>query len=137
MKKLSLLFQKKPSLRQDFEIQGLLPWLRKKSQLFSQLKTDYLKDIVRNCGLVSYKKEDIIIRQGERGDCFYIILEGRIGIYILNKDKDEDGDEQKALSEIGAKTPEGKLDKSKLGNYVCPLGLGFRSGKWHLCRMIV
>lgn len=30
---------KKPSLRQDFEIQGLLPWLRKKSKIFATLKT--------------------------------------------------------------------------------------------------
>lgn len=37
--KVVAVISKKPSLRQDFEIQGLLPWLRKKSQLFSQLKT--------------------------------------------------------------------------------------------------
>lgn len=30
---------KKPDQRQDFEIQGLLPWLRKKSKIFSTLKT--------------------------------------------------------------------------------------------------
>lgn len=33
---------KKPDLRQDFEIQGLLPWLRKKSKLFATLKTGTL-----------------------------------------------------------------------------------------------
>lgn len=37
--KVVAVISKKPELRQDFEIQGLLPWLRKKSQLFSQLKT--------------------------------------------------------------------------------------------------
>ena len=30
---------KKPSQRQDFEIQSLLPWLRKKANLFRALKT--------------------------------------------------------------------------------------------------
>ena len=30
---------KKPSQRQDFEIQSLLPWLRKKSKLFQEIKT--------------------------------------------------------------------------------------------------
>lgn len=30
---------KPPAFRQDFEIQTLMPWLRKQSQLFSQLKT--------------------------------------------------------------------------------------------------
>jgi len=37
--KVVAVISKKPELRQDFEIQTLLPWLRKKSQLFSQLKT--------------------------------------------------------------------------------------------------
>lgn len=35
---------KKPSLRQDFEIQGLLPWLRKKSKIFATLKTGKCND---------------------------------------------------------------------------------------------
>ncbi|XP_060068117.1 uncharacterized protein LOC132548282 [Ylistrum balloti] len=119
---------KKPELRQDFEIQGLLPWLRKKSQLFSQLKTDYLKDIVRNCGMVSFDKEEMIIKQGDRGDCFYIILDGKISIFILNKDKDAD-DDDKAMEEIGKRTPEGKLDRSKLGNFVTHLGSGVPFGE--------
>lgn len=121
---------KPPKLRQDFEVQTLLPWLRKKSQLFSRLKTDFLKDIVRNCGHVTYGKDEIIIKQGDVGDCFYIILCGKIGIYIINKDKtDDDGDEQNALELIGSRTPEGALDRTKLGNYVCPLGPGVPFGE--------
>ena len=30
--------------------------------------SEYLKDIVRNCGVKSFKRDDIIIEQGERGD---------------------------------------------------------------------
>ena len=37
--KVVAVISKKPDLRQEFEIQGLMPWFRKKSQLFSQLKT--------------------------------------------------------------------------------------------------
>ncbi|VDI54004.1 Hypothetical predicted protein [Mytilus galloprovincialis] len=99
---------KPPKLRQDFEIQTLLPWLRKKSQLFSRLKTDYLKDIVRNCGHVTYDKDEVIIKQGEFGDCFYIILCGKIGIYIINKDKiDDDSDDTNALVLVGSRTADG------------------------------
>ncbi|VDI54003.1 Hypothetical predicted protein [Mytilus galloprovincialis] len=121
---------KPPKLRQDFEIQTLLPWLRKKSQLFSRLKTDYLKDIVRNCGHVTYDKDEVIIKQGEFGDCFYIILCGKIGIYIINKDKiDDDSDDTNALVLVGSRTADGALDRSKLGNYVCPLGPGVPFGE--------
>ena len=58
---------------------------------------------------------------------FYIILCGKIGIYIINKDKIDDNDEdQNALALIGSRTPDGALDRSKLGNYVCPLGEIFK-----------
>lgn len=30
--------------------------------------SDYLKDIVRNCGHVTYEKDEVIIKQGEFGD---------------------------------------------------------------------
>ncbi|XP_053381442.1 uncharacterized protein LOC123556827 isoform X2 [Mercenaria mercenaria] len=123
---------KKPDQRQDFEIQGLLPWLRKKSKIFSTLKTDYLKDIVRNCSLGKFRKDDIIIKQGEIGDCFYIILAGKISIYILNKDKDGGSggsDEKSAISSIGTLNKDGELDRSKLGNFVTSLGSGFPFGE--------
>ncbi|KAK3087967.1 hypothetical protein FSP39_012913 [Pinctada imbricata] len=116
------------AFRQDFEIQSLMPWLRKQSQLFSQLRPEYLKDIIRNCGLVSYQKDDIIIRQGDQGDCFYIILNGKISIYILNKERDEDGEETIPLEQIGTRDSHGKLDRAKLGNFVTHLGTGVPFG---------
>ncbi|XP_052224591.1 uncharacterized protein LOC127840150 [Dreissena polymorpha] len=122
---------KKPPLRQDFEIQGLLPWLRKKSKLFSTLKTECLKDIVRNCSVGKFQIDDVIIRQGEIGDCFYIILAGKISIFIINKDREGTGssDEQSAYDVIGSLDSEGNLDRSKLGNFVTSLGSGFPFGE--------
>ncbi|XP_052806852.1 uncharacterized protein LOC128236072 [Mya arenaria] len=122
---------KKPDLRQDFEIQDLLPWLRKKSKLFSTLKTEYLKDIVRSCSVGKYKRDDVIIKQGEIGDCFYIILAGKISIFILNKDRDggNDGEEKDAFGAIGTLNKDGVLDRSKLGNFVTSLGTGFPFGE--------
>ncbi|XP_062594753.1 uncharacterized protein LOC134256151 [Saccostrea cucullata] len=119
---------KPPAFRQDFEIQTLMPWLRKQSQLFSQLKTEYLKDILRNCGQVTFNKDDIIIKQGDQGDCFYMILGGKISIYILNKEKNEEGDETVPLDQIGTRNAKGQLDRSKLGIFVTHLGTGVPFG---------
>lgn len=56
---------------------------------------------------------------------FYIILSGKISIYILNKDRDGgsgEGEEKDAFAAIGALTKDGDLDRSKLGNFVTSLG---------------
>ncbi|KAK3590509.1 hypothetical protein CHS0354_037556 [Potamilus streckersoni] len=60
---------------------------------------------------------------------FYIILGGKISIFIINKDKEEEGDETKALAQIGALTKDGELDRSKLGNFVCSLESGVPFGE--------
>ena len=54
---------------------------------------------------------------------FYIILAGKVSIFIINKDKDgAGGDEMAAYAEIGAKDKDGKLDRAKLGNFATSLG---------------
>ncbi|KAL4222922.1 hypothetical protein ACF0H5_018962 [Mactra antiquata] len=79
----------KPSFkREDNEIELVLPWLCKRSQLLSNQKKSVLVDIVKNCAFLSCYKDDIIIKQGERGDsyfedfCFYVILRGSASIFI-------------------------------------------------------
>ena len=63
---------------------------------------------------------------------FYIILAGKVSIFIISKDKDVVGaDELAAYAQIGAKDKDGKLDRSKLGNFATSLGkmafsLGFQ-----------
>ncbi|KAL5011627.1 hypothetical protein ScPMuIL_010178 [Solemya velum] len=120
---------KPPNLRQDFEIQPLLPWLRKKSELFFKLKTDFLKDIVRNCHLRTYDTDDIIIRQGDRGECFFILLGGIVSIFMLNKDWENKAEEKSTLGTIGLTQEDGSLDRSKLGNFVCNLEPGMPFGE--------
>lgn len=36
--------------------------------------SEYLKDIIRNCGQVTFNKDDIIIKQGDQGDWYDIIF---------------------------------------------------------------
>ncbi|WAR30403.1 KAPR-like protein, partial [Mya arenaria] len=62
---------------------------------------------------------------------FYIILAGKISIFILNKDRDggNDGEEKDAFGAIGTLNKDGVLDRSKLGNFVTSLGTGFPFGE--------
>lgn len=49
------------------------------------LFADYLKDIVRNCGHVTYKKDEMIIKQGDIGDWLvYIRVFGMLVIISSN-----------------------------------------------------
>lgn len=51
-----------------------------------------------------------------------MILGGKISIYILNKEKNEEGDETVPLDQIGTRNEKGQLDRSKLGTFVTYLG---------------
>lgn len=62
---------------------------------------------------------------------FYMILGGKISIYVLNK-KSEEGDETVPLDQIGTLNEKGQLDRSKLGIFVTHLGKDRKS-----IRMIV
>lgn len=118
--KVVAVISKAPHFRQNNEINQLLPWFRKKSKLFYKLKTEILEDILRNCDFVSKKPDDIIILQGEQGNCFYIILRGKVTIYNLSKG-DEENITQLTRDELKS---DNQLDRTKLGNFVCHLTTG-------------
>ncbi|XP_041366460.1 uncharacterized protein LOC121381280 [Gigantopelta aegis] len=68
--------------RSDKEIQAVIPWLRRRTQMFQCLESDVLMDIIRHCHYQMAAPDEIIIRQGEQGDCMYILLGGKISVYI-------------------------------------------------------
>ena len=44
-------------------------------------------DILGCIQLEKFQKGQVVLRQGERGDKFYIIIEGTVGVYINNEEK--------------------------------------------------
>ncbi|TES91076.1 MAG: cyclic nucleotide-binding domain-containing protein [Candidatus Cloacimonadota bacterium] len=52
----------------------------KKIYLFQNLVEDELKHILSIASAKSYKKDDIIFKEGEKGDAFYVVLKGAIRI---------------------------------------------------------
>ncbi|XP_071956904.1 uncharacterized protein [Antedon mediterranea] len=83
-----------PHARQEKDINILVPWFKLKSDIFKKLKTETLKDIIRNCEFREFEPDHVIIRQGDEGHSFYIILRGTVSIYIkyTNDDDSDDGD---------------------------------------------
>ncbi|XP_052275823.1 uncharacterized protein LOC127875051 isoform X2 [Dreissena polymorpha] len=87
---------KPPRDRKQTEIRVLLPWLRKKSDLLSKSNNEVLEDIIKNCDYRLAIKDDVIVTQGEKGDCFYIMLSGKTSVFIdtTKSDDDEAGPDQ-------------------------------------------
>ncbi len=72
----------------------------KKVPLFSSITDDELSLIYEKLQLVRFKRDDVIIREGDLGDCFYIIKSGRVRVETHPEEVDhpivlarlEDGD---------------------------------------------
>ncbi|XP_048755918.2 uncharacterized protein LOC125666724 isoform X5 [Ostrea edulis] len=94
-------------LRSEPELEVLVDFFRKKSPLLQNLDKNILMDIGRNCTYHKCTRDDVIIKQGEKGDalkeedefnrdsmeiefCFYIILNGSVSVYIDPKMTGED-----------------------------------------------
>jgi len=58
-------------------------------KVFGDIDAEVVRDIIKNCSFETKKPDDIIIRQGAIGDCFYINLRGRVSIYLNHKKHDD------------------------------------------------
>ncbi|KAK7090258.1 uncharacterized protein [Littorina saxatilis] len=115
------LISRPPQERTTLECQELVDWLKARSRLFATLKYDILTEIIRHCKFECREPDDIIIKQGERGDTLYIALQGDIGIYVSQKETFTDSDEKfnADVLLIATKAAEAKhLDRSVLGTLV-------------------
>ncbi|ESP05077.1 hypothetical protein LOTGIDRAFT_227784 [Lottia gigantea] len=121
--------------RSDAEIEQILPWFRKKSDMFKHLHSEVLKDIIKNCEFTSCQRDSVIIRQGEKGDCFFIILTGTVSIHINTSLTDEEfaNTRKRQLDEEALVLREGPdlhpLDRSKYGNYLGKIEAGKSFGE--------
>ncbi|CAH1788853.1 unnamed protein product [Owenia fusiformis] len=130
------LIETPPGERSTKEINIILPWLQKKSQLLQDMEKDILIDIVRNCQHLKAVCDDVIIRQGEIGDCFFIILNGSVAVYV---DASKSGEDEKSTEEPDDKLLRNKrkerakenkpLERNKLGKFVIKFDVGRSFGE--------
>ncbi|XP_059170872.1 uncharacterized protein LOC131952283 isoform X2 [Physella acuta] len=129
------IINKPPVERQDGEIEQILPWFRKKSDLFKSLHTDIVRDIVKNCKFTPTKRDSVIIRQMDKGDCFYIILSGSVAIHINTTLTEEEYPAIKETQLIEEALVEREaalgraLDRTKYGIYVGKIDAGKSFGE--------
>ncbi|CAL1536282.1 unnamed protein product [Lymnaea stagnalis] len=132
-----------PEERRDVDIELAVPWLRKKSQLLQSLDKDILRDVVKNCLYQQMITDEIIIRQGDYGDRFYVILTGRTSVYIDTVKSDDDSgndvNRDDAAGEPhaagdGIKAENKALDRTQFGKFITHFGDGQSFGEIALIR---
>jgi len=84
------IISKPPRQRSDTDIRKLHPWFKQRADTFRSLKSDAISDIIRNCELIRRLEDNVIINQGDKGDCFFIILSGKVSVFIQSKEDEED-----------------------------------------------
>ncbi|HAX61991.1 MAG TPA: hypothetical protein DCX95_05495 [Elusimicrobia bacterium] len=56
---------------------------------FSYLTETEQKEFAAILSLESFKKDDVIFKQGDMGDRLFIVKEGMVGIFIVDRDNEE------------------------------------------------
>lgn len=56
----------------------------KSIDIFKELEIESLYQVLKIAKYVKLKKDELIIKKGEIDDSFYIILEGKVGVYVDN-----------------------------------------------------
>lgn len=67
----------------------LLYWLRQ-TGLFTHIDDSHLSAVSRSFDRARYQKGDLILKEGELGDAFYIIEYGRVLVYALDLETGEE-----------------------------------------------
>ncbi|KAK4469231.1 hypothetical protein MN116_006804 [Schistosoma mekongi] len=119
--------------RTSVEIEEIYPWFIEKVKFFSNLKHDIVKDIIKNCEFSQRETDDIIIRQFEEGDCFYIILSGRVSIYVntelVHDDQEVVHQQDDSMPTIKYSVGRKATNRENFGNYAISLGAGDSFGE--------
>ncbi|XP_065060953.1 uncharacterized protein LOC135688154 isoform X2 [Rhopilema esculentum] len=59
----------------------LAAWLRQATCIFAQIDNESLIGMIKFATLSWHRPDYVIIRQGEIGDCFYVIVRGSVSVY--------------------------------------------------------
>ncbi|CAH8498351.1 unnamed protein product [Schistosoma intercalatum] len=125
--------KKPPNERTIDEIEEICPWFVGKVKFFSNLKSDIVKDIIKNCEFSERETDDIIIRQFEEGDCFYIILSGQVSIYVntelVHDDQEVVHQQDEFVPAVKHSVERKATNREKCGNYVVSFGTGASFGE--------
>ncbi|XP_068717841.1 uncharacterized protein [Montipora capricornis] len=81
------LLSKPPDERKEEDILTILTKIRHTSTLFKNLEEDAMVNVLRHAGFIKVKKDHVIVRQGDEGNCFFVILKGSVTLYARKSDE--------------------------------------------------
>lgn len=78
--------------RTEEDIEVLFAWVQSmKIAFFQKIEPALLKHVCRVVKIMEYPKNSVVVKQGERGDTFFVIVHGSVSIYI-KQDAEGEGD---------------------------------------------
>jgi len=89
--------------RSDFERKAVMRFM-KSCPYFGTMKDDQLADISDRMRAVRFEKEELLMRRGEKADCMYMIVKGRVGIYIGSEIAKDEVGEHNVIGESAVQT---------------------------------
>ncbi|XP_028397213.1 uncharacterized protein LOC114521022 [Dendronephthya gigantea] len=112
--------------KSDEELERILPWFYEHVKCFKQVKEEAVKQIITKSDYAPIKRDHVIVRQGDVGDCCYIILKGTVSVYAK---RTEDLDNL-VHDESGMRTTivKNHKERSKFGAEVAVLKSGDKFG---------
>lgn len=123
---------KEDAERSENEVEELKNWLRKTSDIFKNQKDDIIKIVAKNCRYDSCNLDDVIIRQGDVGENVYIVLGGKLTVYVRHQASGIDDARCAELLrrvEVDCLSKRLPLDRKVFGNPVVTLGSGSMFGE--------
>ncbi len=59
-------------------------------KLFSGFKEEELATLLGLCDYATYQTGDTIVEQGEKGICMYVVIRGKVNVFVASPDRDID-----------------------------------------------
>ncbi|KAF7259393.1 hypothetical protein EG68_02520 [Paragonimus skrjabini miyazakii] len=78
---IAAVLNKPPALRLETETRQVADWLKRKVKLLEQVSMEILMALVKECGSETRLENELIIREGDIGDCMYILLSGSASVH--------------------------------------------------------
>ena len=110
----------KESWERDEKDVDLLYSFVKKIKFFQELEENMSRDLCKMFKLEEYDEDEIVVRQGDEGDSFYIILYGSVSIWLEPKEDsaaEGSGEEQSEVSGERSASEVGSESESSSGSY--------------------
>merc|ERR1711965_1111906 len=75
--------------RNDLDVENVLWWFKNElnARFFQQVPMHIAKTMVRNGTYRSVQKGEVIVRQGDRAQNFFVVISGKVNVHIRDDDE--------------------------------------------------